>query len=496
MSEPLLSLYPGTTVHDDRGLLTIRHRWGRTPVGPATPPLADAMRSLIGGPMTGDELTDRLCAAARKAGLPAQPQLSLFHHALDQLGHTLQRHVGRGARAVATAVPLAPAAAPRLGPVSTGPLLLDRAAHLRPVEGEFVLESARSHFRLRVEDDRAASLVAMLTRPVSRAELDRVESSLPAGTRADFLALLVATGFAHPAGGDAEDIAGLPSGWTFHELLAFDGSRAGPRDRAYGPVFPLRGKEPPAPPCALAPHGRTVPLHRPDLVRTSREDRSFTDVLEARSSHRVFGEQLLTAEQLGTFLYRSARVRTVLDARLDDDRPYAVTSRPYPSAGSAYELEVYLAVRRCDGLDPGLYHYDPLGHALTELSDSPDAADQLLNEAKAAAGGSAVPDVHFTLVSRIKRLSWKYAAHSYVLTLKNSGVLLQTLYLVATAMGLAGCALGGGDSDTPVRAFGLDPHTETPVGAFLLGTAPAATEHALHENRLTIATTSPSGERI
>ncbi|MDX3229030.1 SagB family peptide dehydrogenase [Streptomyces sp. ME19-01-6] len=123
-------------------------------------------------------------------------------------------------------------------------------------------------------------------------------------------------------------------------------------------------------------------------------------------------------------------------------------------------------------MDRGLYHYDPLGHALTALPGAPGAADGLLREAFAATGGAPLPDVHLTLVSRIKRLSWKYAAHSYALTLKNTGVLLQTLSLVATAMGLSGCAVGGGDSETPVRAFGLAAHTEIPVGAFLLGSAP------------------------
>ncbi|MDX3229031.1 hypothetical protein [Streptomyces sp. ME19-01-6] len=52
---------------------------------------------------------------------------------------------------------------------------------------------------------------------------------------------------------------------------------------------------------------------------------------------------------MGELLYRAARVRKVLDARPEDDRPYAVTSRPYPSAGSAYELELYAAVHRCHG---------------------------------------------------------------------------------------------------------------------------------------------------
>lgn len=53
--------------------------------------------------------------------------------------------------------------------------------------------------------------------------------------------------------------------------------------------------------------------------------------------------------------------------------------------------------------------------------------------------------------------------------LKNVGVLYQTMYLVATAMDLAPCALGGGDSDLFARATALDYYAETSVGEFLLG---------------------------
>ena len=58
---------------------------------------------------------------------------------------------------------------------------------------------------------------------------------------------------------------------------------------------------------------------------------------------------------------------------------------------------------------------------------------------------------------------------AYNVMLKNVGVLYQTLYLVATAMDLAPCALGGGDSDLFARAVGLDYFAETSVGEFLLG---------------------------
>ena len=42
-------------------------------------------------------------------------------------------------------------------------------------------------------------------------------------------------------------------------------------------------------------------------------------------------------------------------------------ARPYPSGGSAYELELYLAVANCEGLARGFYHYDADRHALVPI---------------------------------------------------------------------------------------------------------------------------------
>ena len=58
---------------------------------------------------------------------------------------------------------------------------------------------------------------------------------------------------------------------------------------------------------------------------------------------------------------------------------------------------------------------------------------------------------------------------AYALILKNLGALYATMYLTATAMQLAPCALGGGDSELFCAAAGIDPLEEPPVGEFLLG---------------------------
>jgi oxazoline/thiazoline dehydrogenase len=79
------------------------------------------------------------------------------------------------------------------------------------------------------------------------------------------------------------------------------------------------------------------------------------------------------------------------------------------------------------------------------------------------------PQIVMTLTSRFQRLSWKYESIAYAATLKNVGVLYETMYLVATAMELAPCALGAGNSDLFSRLIGTDYYRESSVGEFMLG---------------------------
>jgi hypothetical protein len=51
-------------------------------------------------------------------------------------------------------------------------------------------------------------------------------------------------------------------------------------------------------------------------------------------------------------------------------------------------------------------------------------------------------------------------------------VLYQTVYLIATAMGLSVCGLGGGDAEDFAAATVLDYHDEGSVGELVLGSAP------------------------
>jgi SagB-type dehydrogenase family enzyme len=122
-----------------------------------------------------------------------------------------------------------------------------------------------------------------------------------------------------------------------------------------------------------------------------------------------------------------------------------------------------------------LYHYDPERHELEALPSPDGAVGRLLRTTSVPMDDGAVPQMLLVLTARFRRLSWKYEGNAYALLLQEVGVVYQTMYLVATAMGLAPCAVGGGDAARFARIIGTDPLEEASVGAFVLGSAsPAA----------------------
>ena len=152
--------------------------------------------------------------------------------------------------------------------------------------------------------------------------------------------------------------------------------------------------------------------------------------------------------------------------------------RPYPGGGAVHELEIYPIIGNCVNLPAGLYHYDPLEHQLSKISDKNKYIDALLYLAWLTSDRRSQPQVYFVITARFQRVQWKYQSLAYALSLKHVGALFQTMYLVATAMDLAPCALGGGDSDLFAIASGLDYYTEASIGEFLLGSKGSVSDGA------------------
>jgi SagB-type dehydrogenase family enzyme len=198
----------------------------------------------------------------------------------------------------------------------------------------------------------------------------------------------------------------------------------------------------------------------------------FAKLLHERRSIREFDDRRpITVAELSQFLNNTARVLSRWESRvgLGGGPSVGYTVRPYPSAGASYELELYLAVDKCEGLARGFYHYDADGHALTPIGARSQEIEAQLTGAKFAMDTRSAPQVLITMAARFGRVSWKYSSLAYALILKDVGVLTQTLYLMATDMGLGGCAIGNTNVDLFAKMTGIDFHVEGPVGQFALG---------------------------
>ena len=137
--------------------------------------------------------------------------------------------------------------------------------------------------------------------------------------------------------------------------------------------------------------------------------------------------------------------------------------RTSPSAGGFHPVEAYPLIMAVDELDPGLYHYNPAQHALELL------APLGVDEARAAAnafvcGQTYFGDAHVVVVlaARFDRAFWKYRNHRKALTalMMDAAHLSQTLYLVATELGLGAFVTAAINNVDIEERLGIDGYRE------------------------------------
>jgi SagB-type dehydrogenase family enzyme len=360
-------------------------------------------------------------------------------------------------------------------------VVLSRFAYLRRRNDEMILESPRAGALFRIGDVKVASALATLTKPQTIAKLRR-QDGFPG---IEFLALLLDSQilFKVKSGSDGlradegDDDLVL---WDFHDLLFHTRSTEGRQANPLGGLYRYADAMPPPPAVRASWPGRKIDLGEP-ATATSEAETAFAKLLRARHSTRDFDNQRpITLAELARFLDSTARVLTKWQSPLDfgdgENGPLIdYTTRPYPSGGSSYELELYLTVANCEGLVRGFYHYDADQHALTPIEARPQDLETMLTAAEFAMDASGAPQILFTIAARFGRISWKYSALAYSLILKDVGVLIQTFYLAAADMDLGGCAIGTNNIDLFARMTGLEFHVEGPVGQFAIGRAMSGT---------------------
>lgn len=454
-------------VDPETGRVVVFNTWGETDLGAVSPAARSLLQRMTLGPVSLDNVlvTDEERAEAGRL--------------IDRLGDCVVGSLGLEdtGQLLLSAIPLVRQVRFPLRPVDPeAPIRLSRFAAVRSATDGLRIESALSRHRVVVHQPMAAALISSLAIPTTVDRLAR-QHGVTQPVAAAVVAYLVATGMVlvgdtgtRSASRFAEDADGTLAGWPFHDLLFHWRSGTGRQEPpSGGSAGPDDRPRPPMPPVVKpVPAGPRYRLYRPDLARVAAADPGVTDVVEAPRSRPGPQAGELTAEQVGELLYRTARVRSIRRAEEDEDEAYEVSDRPYPNGYDLYELELYLTVDRCVGLPRGIFHYDPLGHALTLVNPSPRHLDDMLDEASVASGDLGRPALMFTITSRIGRLSRRYGDMAYATTLRNVGLLQGTLGVVATAMGRSWIATALGECGDNGAALRLDWPAEVQVGELVL----------------------------
>ena len=376
--------------------------------------------------------------------------------------HSLASDDGRGP--LLSVIPVTQSPVFPEGPLPAGrQVRLSRLTALRAEDGALLAESPGAPYKVALLRPPAVLVASSLAMAKSVGQLTET-TGLAEPVVTAVVEFLVAAGvvlLADSHGRFTEFGDPETSGWSHPDLMFHSRSRTWPKTT----VQEAGEQQPVVKPGAGGP---TFPLHRPDPAVLAAQDPTLTTLLEGDHSCPAFGDRTLAARQLGEFLFRSARVRSIGPAHLPGGPSHEASQRPYFSVACLYELEIYVGVNRCADLARGIYHYDPQWHTLTLINDDAGVLDTLLDMAMIAAGSHRRPSALLTMTARMSRLAWALGGAAYATTLLHLGALQQVFYLSAKAMGLAAHAVPVDAGDRVDRALKLEWPAEVSVGECVL----------------------------
>jgi SagB-type dehydrogenase family enzyme len=181
---------------------------------------------------------------------------------------------------------------------------------------------------------------------------------------------------------------------------------------------------------------------------------ALADALASRRSAYKYGP--MSSEDLGSLLrWAAGPQRTV--------RGHQFTMAP--SAGGLRSLDVYVITREVTDVPQGVHRYSE-GALSTLLEGNPtQALRSVLLQPEFADRAAAV----LAIVARLDTTLTKYPIRHYRTLHVDAGILTQNLYLVATALGLACCAVAGFHDAATTELLGLD-RMAFPALLFTVGT--------------------------
>lgn len=177
-------------------------------------------------------------------------------------------------------------------------------------------------------------------------------------------------------------------------------------------------------------------------------DTSLEQALLNRRSVRSFTGESITLQQLSQLLWAGQGITDPSG------------KRTAPSAGALYPLKLYVVVGNVEGVEAGVYEYEPTTHTLKKVMDG----DQQQALAQAALNQSSVRQgaIDFVITAIYEITTVKYGERGVRYVHMEAGHAAQNICLEAVALNLGAVTVGAFDDAGVQKALNL-PEDEVPI---------------------------------
>ena len=182
-------------------------------------------------------------------------------------------------------------------------------------------------------------------------------------------------------------------------------------------------------------------------------DMSLEECLAVRRSLRSYDDRPLTMDEISQVLWAAQGITVDWGARTA------------PSAGGLFPLKLFLFTGDVEGLDAGVYYYDPNTHALGLVAEG-DFLTELSSAALDQASVATAPAVLvITAIPSITEAKYGDRSMRYIDT--ETGAVCQNVYLQCEALGLGAVAVGAFHDDrvAELTQNEVEPRLIMPFGA-------------------------------
>jgi len=195
------------------------------------------------------------------------------------------------------------------------------------------------------------------------------------------------------------------------------------------------------------------------LPRPRQKQYDLQKIVLNRKSYRKFVVKPILLSEFSDLLYYSAGLKIWEDKE-------KLARRVYPSAGGRYPLEVYPFIFNVSGIPSGIYHYHLKTHSLELILEPPffKTTMKQFNQPWIKKSGAVL-----VITAMFDRTVVKYGDRGYRHIFTEYGHMAQNFYLMASALDLGCCSIGGFIDDGLNEMLDIDGIDEGVVGVVVIG---------------------------